>query len=98
MASVPPAGRLRRRRSVATALVASILIIAGSAGNVAAIDPPPLPAPPPALEPLDPQVVTQAVDQDWSDYETIPGSPYVDPTIEPSIERFDVALILTDFP
>ena len=92
------AGRRGRTRSVAAAITASILIIAGSAGSVAAVDPPPLPAPPPALEPIDEQVVTQAVDQDWSDYNPIPGAPYVDPTIEPTIERFDVALILTDFP
>jgi M6 family metalloprotease-like protein len=47
---------------------------------------------------MDPQVVTQAADQDWDDYRPIPGSRYVDPTIKPSMERFNVALILTDFP
>jgi hypothetical protein len=50
------------------------------------------------MEPIDPQVVTQAADQTWADYHAIPGSPYADPTIEPTIERFNVALVLTDFP
>ena len=98
MARLPWAGRGGRARSLAAAAAASLLIIAGTAGSASAVDPPPLPDPPPALEPIDPQVVTQAADQDWDDYHPIPGSPYVDPTIEPSIERFNVALILTDFP
>ena len=52
----------------------------------------------PPMPPIDPQVVTQAADQTWEDYNPIPGSPYADPSIEPTIERFNVALILTDFP
>ena len=89
MARLPWAGRGGRARSLAAASAAALLIIAGTAGSASAADPPPLPDPPPALEPIDPQVVTQAVDQDWDDYRAIPGSPYVDPTIEPSIERFE---------
>ena len=92
------AGRRGRARSVGAAFLVSAFVLAGGAGVVAAADPPTLPGPPPALEPIDPQVIEQAADQDWSDYTPIPGSPYVDPTIEPSVERFDVALILTDFP
>jgi len=98
MARLPGAGRRGRARSLAAACAGSLLILAGLAGPASAADPPPLPDPPPALDPIDPQVVTQAADQDWDDYQPIPGSPYVDPTIEPSIERFNVALILTDFP
>ena len=98
MAHLPGAGRRGRLRSLATAFAASLLIVASTAGFASAADPPPLPDPPPALEPIDPQVVTQAADQDWDDYRPIPGSPYIDPTIEPTIERWNVALILTDFP
>jgi M6 family metalloprotease-like protein len=98
MAHVPGAGRRGRLRSLAAACAASLLIVAGTAGSTSAADPPPLPDPPPALEPIDPQVVTQAADQDWDDYNPIPGSPYVDPTIAPTIKRWNVALILTDFP
>ena len=97
MAHLPGAGRRGRARPLA-ALAASVIILVGAAGTAAAADPPSLPGPPPALEPIDPQVVTQAVDQDWTDYRPIPGSPYVDPTIEPSVTRWNVALILTDFP
>lgn len=98
MAHLPGAGRRGRLRSLAAACAASLLIVAGTAGSASAADPPPLPDPPPALEPIDPQVITQAADQDWDDYRPIPGSPYADPTIEPSIVRWNVALILTDFP
>ena len=98
MAPSSPGGPRLRARSFGAALAASVLIVAGAAGTVHAADPPSLPAPPPALEPIDPQVVTQAADQDWSDYKPIPGSPYVDPSIDPTVTRWDVALILTDFP
>ena len=98
MAHLPGAGRWGRLRSLAAACAASLLIVAGTAGPASAADPPPLPDPPPALEPIDPQVVTRAADQDWDDYQPIPGSPYADPTIEPTVERWNVALILTDFP
>src|SRR5262245_35959654 len=98
MAQLPGAGRRIRVRSVAAACAASLLIVGATAGTVAAADPPSLPGPPPALEPIDPQMVTQAADQNWSDYHAIPGSPYVDPTIEPTVQRFKVGLILTDFP
>ena len=75
-----------------TKCIAAFLIAGGSAAPVLAGDPPP------PLQPIDPQVVTQAADQTWADYNPIPGSPYADPSIEPTIERFNVALILTDFP
>ena len=92
MARLSADSRRGRARSTAVALIASFLIVGASAAPVLAGDPPP------PLEPIDPQIVTQAADQTWDDYNPIPGSPYADPSIEPSIERFNVALILTDFP
>lgn len=92
MARLSAGNRLGRMRPFAAALFSALLIVGGSAAPVLAGDPPP------PMEPIDPQVVTQAADQTWEDYQPIPGSPYADPTIEPSIERFNVALILTDFP
>jgi M6 family metalloprotease-like protein len=92
MARLSAGNRLGRARPTAAALISALLIVGGSAAPVLAGDPPP------PMDPIDPQVVTQAADQTWDDYHPIPGSPYADPTIEPSIERFDVALILTDFP
>jgi M6 family metalloprotease-like protein len=92
MVRLPAVSRSGRARSMGVALVASLLVVAASAAPVLAGDPPP------PLEPIDPQIVTQAADQTWDDYHEIPGSPYADPSIEPSIQRFQVALILTDFP
>ena len=92
MARLSAESRRGRARSMAVALIASFLVVGASAAPVLAGDPPP------PLEPIDPQVVTQAADQTWADYHEIPGSPYADPTIEPTVERFNVALILTDFP
>ena len=97
MAPSSPAVRGGRARAVASALSLSALLLAGTAGTAFAADPPEF-DPPPALEPIDPQVVTQAADQTWDDYREIPGSPYADPTIEPSVTKWNVALILTDFP
>jgi M6 family metalloprotease-like protein len=92
MARLSAERRLGRVRAAVVALISSLLVVGGSAAPALAGDPPP------PLVPIDPQVVTQAADQTWADYHPIPGSPYADPTIEPSIERFNVALILTDFP
>ena len=78
------------------AVLVSVLILVGAAlvapAAAMAVDPPP------ALDPIDPQIVTQAADQDWSDYHPIPGSPYADNSIEPTNTRWDVALVLADFP
>jgi M6 family metalloprotease-like protein len=98
MATIHHAGRRTELRPIAAALATTALILGGLAGPASAAGPlPPLP-PPPQFEPIDPQNVTQAADQTWADYHPIPGSPYADNSIEPSILRWNVALILTDFP
>src|SRR6187455_67512 len=79
------------------AVLVSLLVLLGSAliapAAVMAVDPPP------PLAPIDPQVVTQAADQDWSDYHPIPTGPnYADNSIGASIQKWDVGLILSDFP
>jgi hypothetical protein len=79
------------------AVLVSLLVLLGSAlvapAVVSADDPPP------SLAPIDPQVVTQAADQDWDDYHPIPTGPdYSDPGILPTNTRWDVGLVLTDFP
>ena len=84
MASSSPAILRGRVRVLAAALSLSALILGGTAGAAFAADPPEF-DPPPPLEPIDPQIVTQAVDQTWDDYREIPGSPYADPTIEPTL-------------
>jgi M6 family metalloprotease-like protein len=77
-------------------VLVSLLILLGSAlvapALVSADDPP-------GLEPIDPQVVTQAADQDWDDYHPIPTGPnYSNNGIPASIQKWDVGLILADFP
>ncbi len=96
-----PSHAARRRapfRPIATALAGAVLVLSSLASAVSAAGPLPPLDPPPPLEPLDKQVVTQSKDQTWEDYHPIPGSPYADPTIVPSVTRWKVALILTDFP
>jgi len=83
-----------RRRPVA--VLVALLILIGSALVAPAVS---FAADPPALDPIDPQVVTQAADQDWSDYHPIPTGPnYADNGIPASIQKWDVGLILADFP
>src|SRR6476660_212849 len=86
--------RVNLRRANALLVVISMLAMAMFVAPAAALgdsDPPP-------LAPIDPQIVTQAADQDWSDYHPIPGANYADNSIVPTVTRWNVALILTDFP
>ncbi|HET6547816.1 MAG TPA: M6 family metalloprotease domain-containing protein, partial [Solirubrobacter sp.] len=48
--------------------------------------------------PLDPQNWSTQENQTWSNYHALPGADYSDPSIEPSIKKWKVALVLTDFP
>ena len=86
--------RVNLRRAYALLVVVSMLAMAMFVAPAAALadgDPPP-------LAPIDPQIVTQAADQDWSDYHPIPGPNYADNSIVPTNTRWNVALVLTDFP
>src|ERR1700754_4262051 len=51
---------------------------------------------PPA--PVDPQNWTFQDNFTWSDYHPLPGPDYSDPSIQPSVKKGKVALVLTDFP
>ena len=98
---MPQNGRARKRslaRLMATVLcAASVLTVPAIAGSPAATlaDAPDPPAP--ALAPIDPQVVRQAYDLTWSDYHADPQANWADPSIVPSIKKWKVALVLTDF-
>ncbi len=52
----------------------------------------------PALTPLDPQNPSWPDDTTWNDYKPLPGRDYSDPTIQPSVKKWRVALVMTDFP
>src|SRR3954454_5291672 len=51
-----------------------------------------------APAPLDPQNWTFQDNLTWSDYKPLPGPDYSDPSIQPSVKKWKVALVLTDFP
>jgi hypothetical protein len=53
-------------------------------------------AAPPA--PIDPQNWSTQEHQTWSDYKPLPGPDYSDPSIQPSVKKWKVALVVTDFP
>jgi hypothetical protein len=52
----------------------------------------------PALTPLDAQNPSWPDDLTWNDYKPLPGRDYSDPTIQPSVKKWRVALVMTDFP
>src|ERR1700710_2530627 len=68
------------------ALVAALAVL-GTAGSAAA-------APP---TPLDPQNWSFQDNLTWSDYKPVPGPNYSDPSIQPTVKKWRVALILVDY-
>ena len=78
--------------ALATAIAAlTVAPGAGAAGTAAAFTP----AAP--LQPIDPQNWTWQDDLNWSDYKSIPGPDYSDPSIQPTVKKWKVALVVTDF-
>ncbi len=51
-----------------------------------------------APAPVDPQNWSFQDNLTWNDYHAIPGQDYSDPTLVPSVKKWKVALVLTDFP
>ena len=77
---------MRARATVAAALTAVAAFgVAGTASGA-----------PPA--PLDPQNWSFQDNLTWSDYKKLPGPDYSDATIQPTVKKWKVALILTDYP
>jgi M6 family metalloprotease-like protein len=75
------------RAVLATALAASA--VAAGSSTAAAAGPP---------APLDPQNWSFQDNLTWADYKKVPGPDYSDPSIQPTVKRWKVALILVDFP
>src|SRR6201991_172854 len=48
--------------------------------------------------PLDPQNWSVPNNQTWSDYHPLPGPDYSNPDVQPSVKKWKVALVVTDFP
>src|SRR5689334_2481587 len=53
-------------------------------------------AAPPA--PLDPQNWSFQDNLTWADYKKLPGPDYSDPSIQPTVKKWKVALVMADFP
>jgi hypothetical protein len=51
-----------------------------------------------APAPIDPQNWTFQDNLTWNDYKAIPGQDYSDPSVQPSVKKWKVALVVTDFP
>ena len=49
-------------------------------------------------QPLDPQNWSFQDNLTWNDYKPIPGLDYNDPSIQPTVKKWKVALILVDYP
>src|SRR5262245_42421450 len=75
---------MRSRALAGTLAVAATLAAAGTAA-----------AAPPA--PLDPQNWSFQDNLTWADYKPIPGSDYSDASIQPTVKKWRVALILVDY-
>src|SRR3954449_8578393 len=50
-----------------------------------------------APAPVDPQNWSFQDNLTWNDYKPLPGKDYSDPAIEPTVKKWKVALVLTDF-
>ena len=51
-----------------------------------------------APAPLDPQNWSWQDELTWNDYKKLPGPDYSDPSIQPTVKKWKVALVVTDFP
>ena len=90
-------GRTRVRWAIASvaALAAVGLALTGAVGATAA---PPKDDDPFTVEPIDPQDWELQGDMTWDDWKDIPGTSWNDPTVKPSVEALNIALVAVDFP
>src|SRR5262245_30106440 len=72
-----------------------LLHVAGMAALLALTAPAVASAGPPA--PIDPQNWSFQDNLTWSDYHALPGRDYSDASIDPTVKKWKVALVLTDF-
>jgi M6 family metalloprotease-like protein len=79
--------------AMATALVAASFAGLPSAPALAAA-----PADPPALRAIDLQDWENPDEMTWDDYREVPGTQWNDPSVQGSVEQFNAALVLLDFP
>src|ERR1044071_5502876 len=75
-------------RGTRAAVAAALVVLAAPAAAIAADTAP---------APIDPQNWSWQDNLGWNDYKALPGPDYSDPTVQPSVKKWKVALVLTDF-
>ena len=75
-------------RGTRAAVAAALIALAGPAAAYAADTAP---------APIDPQNWSWQDNLGWNDYKALPGPDYSDPNVVPTVKRWKVALVLTDF-
>ena len=78
----------RGRRAVIGVLLAFGVFLAVAAAATAA---------PPGFTPIDRQEAEYQDDMTWEDYKTVPGTDWANPLLVPTIEKWKVAFVLTEF-
>src|SRR6187549_3122864 len=75
-------------RGTRAAVAAALVILAAPSAALAADTAP---------APLDPQNWSWQDELTWNDYKKLPGPDYSDPSIQPTVKKWKVALVVTDF-
>jgi len=75
-------------RGTRAAVAAALIALAGPAAAYAADTAP---------APIDPQNWSWQDNLGWNDYKALPGPDYSDPNVVPTVKKWKVALVLTDF-
>jgi M6 family metalloprotease-like protein len=78
-------GGARRRPALAATLLGLIVLLASATAASA------------GFQPMDPQEAEFQDTMTWEDYVPVPGTDWANPALTPSIEKWKVALVLTDF-
>jgi hypothetical protein len=85
---IPAASRQGRpRRALIGVLVVLGVVLVTAAAATAA----------PGFKPIDQQEAEYQDDMTWDDYQQVPGTDWSNPSLEPGIEKWKVAVILTEF-
>jgi M6 family metalloprotease-like protein len=83
-------------------MAAASLVMGAVQGTASAapptVPPPPAPNLPAEVQPVDPQQWVNPDSVTWDDYKPVPGIDWNDPSREPTVKKFKVAMVLADYP
>jgi M6 family metalloprotease-like protein len=85
---ISAASRPGRRRRAAVVVLLAVGVFLGIAAAATAA---------PGFRPIDQQEAEYQDDMTWDDYQEVPGTDWSNPALEPTIEKWRVAVILTEF-